>query len=511
MDAKSIISTRRFFALLFISTIIWIVPVLISIPFSFFLKNSVINEFIFGAFLAWGFELVIANGAFLRSATQSLLISAIHPIPIMLIVLSESSHSQPYALISGVAVLLIVMVFLSRIDSVKTKKGVRSLDLLRAFLKTWVEGRPERLETYFASYAQPGSVTTDLLIAQHQDNKVVLVVPGIHPGPFSPVGSYNLSELIYEKLKRANTIPAVLHGTGGHERNVPRNEIASRYATSISEFVASQKDGRKVPMRGPLQSKVGITSITTVSFEKQVLLMVSNSPYHSDDFAPDAVADAYRAAGDLGVNITVVDAHNSVDGPEEPQEPITKDEWAKVLDDTLKLEGTEFSMGASNSSEIQFKHGTDVSDGGISVVIFTRPESKWVLVSADSNNAKSGLKEKLEAELSTLGINLLELCTSDTHKLAARNRTDRGYYALGEETSFDVIIGCVKELVALAQGRLAEYKVQIDHFESQVPLIGDESLNDFAALTSSAIAVTKSYTKVILPALLLLLTITLFY
>ena len=61
----------------------------------------------------------------------------------------------------------------------------------------------------------------------------------------------------------------------------------------------------------------------------------------------------------------------------------------------------------------------------------------------------SGLKEKLAAELSTLGMSLVDLCTSDTHKLAARNRTSRGYFALGEQTDFNDIVTCVKELVDL--------------------------------------------------------------
>lgn len=511
MDPKSIISTRRFFALLFVSTLIWIVPVLISVPFSSFLNNAIVNEFIFGAFLAWGFELVIVNGAFVKSATQSLLISAIHPIPIMLLILSGSSHDQLYPLASGAVVILTMLVFLLRINSVKTRKGVQSLNLLRAFLKTWVEKEPEELETYFASYAKSDSVVTDLIIAQNRDDKIVLVVPGIHPGPFSPVGSYNLSELIYGKLNSANTIPIVLHGTGGHERNVPTNEIATLYASSISEFASLQKDGKKTLLRGPLRSKVGITNITTIGFDNQILILVSNSPYRSDDFDPSAIAGAYGAAADLDIGITVVDAHNSIDGQEKPQEPINKTGWTKLLNSTLGLEETEFKTGAANSSEIQFEHGTDVSDGGISVVMLATPKSRWVLISADSNNAKSGLKEKLVAELDALCIQLVELCTSDTHKLAARNHTSRGYYALGEQTSFDAITNCVKELVTIAQSRLASYTINVSHLKSEVPLVGDESLADFAELTSTTIALTKRYTKIIIPALLILLTITLFY
>ena len=149
--------------------------------FSPLLKDAIVNEFVFGAFLAWGFELVIINGAFIRSVLKSLLVSAIHPIPILLLVLSETPHVQLYSPISGVVVLVIVSLFLARVNSVKTRKAAPSLDILRAFLRTWVEHKPDDLETYFAGYAQPEPVTSDLIIARNSDNQVVASPPGDSP------------------------------------------------------------------------------------------------------------------------------------------------------------------------------------------------------------------------------------------------------------------------------------------------------------------------------------------
>ena len=56
-----------------------------------------------------------------------------------------------------------------------------------------------------------------------RERKVAFVLPGVHPGPFFPVGSYNLSELIHRALRSEGVAPVVLHGTGGHERNTPTN------------------------------------------------------------------------------------------------------------------------------------------------------------------------------------------------------------------------------------------------------------------------------------------------
>jgi putative membrane protein len=511
IDSKSIISARRFFVLLSVSTLIWIVPVLIGIPFSSLLNGATTREFVFGAFLAWGFELVVINAAFLRSTLQSLLISAIHPVPILLLILS--TIVQPYLVpaIAGLTILLIMMAFLWRINHIKTKNGISSLEILRAFLKTWVGHEPEEIETYFSKYARRDSVTTDVITAHFGDREAIIVLPGIHPGPFSPVGSYNISELIYNELSGPSTIPIVLHGTGGHERNLPTNKLASEYAAEISRFVRTKNDAGKQLMRGPLRSKVGITNITTIAFGNEVLAIVSNSPYRSDDLDPASVADAFGAADELGLRVIVIDAHNSVDGEDGPQEKITRSKWTTMLTNTLQLNQSEFRIGVANSNETDFKRGADISDGGISVTVFATQEAKSVLVSADSNNATSGLRERIEIEVTNMGMSFLDLCTSDTHKLAARNLTNRGYFALGEQSDPNTIIDCIKKLIRMAEDRLARCDLQIARFKSDVPLVGEEALDEFATLTKNSISMVKRYGKGMLPVFLLLLTITLFY
>ena len=165
----------------------------------------------------------------------------------------------------------------------------------------------------------------------------------------------------------------------------------------------------------------------------------------------------------------------------------------------------------ANSGEINFKRGLDISDGGISVLIFATQNIKCVLVSADSNNAISGLRERIDSEVTSLGMTLLDLCTSDTHKLAARNITNRGYFALGEQSTPDSIVNCIKELIRVAEGRLSQCDLQVARIQSEIPLIGAESLDDFATLTKNTIGITKRYTKVMIPVFLALLAITLFY
>jgi putative membrane protein len=170
-----------------------------------------------------------------------------------------------------------------------------------------------------------------------------------------------------------------------------------------------------------------------------------------------------------------------------------------------------FEVGYAHSSEISFTHNSDISDAGIGVLLLKTDASKGALVAVDSNNVKVGLREKLNEQLGRQGIELIELCTSDTHNLAARSLVSRGYFALGEATPTELIINGIMELVYIAQKRLARCKYTTADFSIDMPLIGIESLNEFALLTNNVIRFTKSYFKKIIPLIFTMLGITLFY
>lgn len=512
---KSIASVRRLFGLLFVSTLIWIIPLSVGVAVSSLTRLSPAgtNEFVFGAFLVWGFESVVINAAFLKNTAASLALAAIHPLSILLITLYALGSVYLYPALTGILALILILGFLLRLKSLKTKHGVPTLQVLQAFLKTWVTQEPGDLEGYFSNYAKSEPVVTDVILAEGKGDgeKVAFILPGVHPGPFFPVGSYNLSELIYRALREKGIAPVVFHGTGGHERNTPTNVLAAAYAGEISRFVSSLSASERGLMRGPVHDKVGITNITTLAFGEEILSIISNSPFLSDDLDPTAVTEASDVASKLGLRLSMVDAHNSVNGERRPQTPITRGDWESIFRGVLALPEKTFSIGFASSAGMELKLGPDVSEGGICATLFAVDDSRSVLVSADSNNAVSGLRERIAEELARTGVGFVELCTSDTHNFAARNRTNRGYFALGEGSSTETIVEAVRKLVERAESRVAPCDLATARFETKIPLIGSESLDDFADLTKNAISTSRSYAKVLIPVILLLSAITLFY
>jgi putative membrane protein len=518
LDPDSIVSLRRIFGLALASNLIWTIPFALGSAFSWVLHNPQpsLNEFVLGAFFAWSLELLVVNGAFITSTIQSLCIAVVQPAITLLLASSfvmRVNSALAYATILGFVILGITVIFLLKFKTFKTEgAGINSLQTFQSFLKSWVSHKPANLENYFTQYSQDESVVTRIIVARPTaTEKVALVLPGVHPGPFFPVGSYDLSELVYLQLRKDGVVPMVLHGVGGHERNLPTNELARQYAAAIASAVRSDGGQQMWKMRGPVRLKLGPTTVTTLGFGNQVVAFLSNAPYNTDDLEPRTISGATFIAKESGVELMLVDAHNSIGGENLMQHDITDDDWRRVISENSESPEEEFEIGVAHSSELQFEHGSDISDGGVTVLVLRKKASRYALVTSDSNNVVIGLRQTIIDELKRDGVDLIELCTSDTHKSAARYLTNRGYSALGEDSNRETLIATIKKLENLAEGRLSQSSATTITSQLTLPLIGDKSLNDFATLTKETLSFAKAYASAALASLLLICSLALFF
>lgn len=496
LDKDSIVSLRRVFGLTLASDLLWFVPFGPGslLAWAQHSPQPSLNEFLLGAFLAWSFELLVINGAFISSTAQSLCIAAVQPLVTLLLAstfIMKFNSSTIYTALSGLVVLGFTAVFLLKFKTFKTEGvGINSLQTFQSFLKSWVSQKPANLENYFTQYSHDEPVVTRVVLATAAD-RVAIVLPGVHPGPFFPVGSYNISELIYHELRKEGISPMVLHGIGGHERNLPTNQLARQYAASIASDLATPDVGQQVQkMRGPNTLKLGPTTVTTLGFGNQVVTFLSNAPFNTDDLEPALIDGAISAARELGMELMLVDAHNSIGGENIEHPDI---DWRRIFSDIREGPEEEFELGVAHSSELQFEHGSDISDGGITALVFRKKASRYALITSDSNNAVIGLRQMVIDGLKKESVDLIELCTSDTHSSAAKYLTDRGYRALGEDTNRETLVATIKKLENLAEGRLSRGKVATITSQVTLPLIGDKSLNDFAELTKETLSFSKAY------------------
>jgi len=110
------------------------------------------------------------------------------------------------------------------------------------------------------------------------------------------------------------------------------------------------------------------------------------------------------------------------------------------LEKLKNLQQHEFKIGFSNSEEILYNTNSmqDLGQSGLAALIIEIKGNQYVIGWADANNMKKGIRDHIISKLNNNGIQMIEVCTSDTHSTSGK-RTRQGYYTLGNLSSPDKV------------------------------------------------------------------------
>jgi len=511
-DAKSIVNFRRAIAVVLAGSVLWVLCEACGVIFAAFTNSSyaLTNAILFGAFTCAGLEFLVINGAFTDNSYLAASLSALFPASSLLSIrLQElSAHFDLLTAFFGVVAFLAMASFTLMLGRRKTALGHDALNIFRAFLKTWVAGDSAQLEGIISDHSETTDVTTKVLRFRTGSGDLFLVLPGVHPGPFHPVGSYDLPGTISRAFKDLG--PALtLHRPGGHERNLVTGAETLRFSEELSAFASSivPKKASAV-LRGPIHDQVGKANVSAAAFGDDMVMTISFAPLGSDDLDTKVEDQLVRLASGTDFDMNVVDAHNSiVESQESPD--LSNPGWREVIEQASGAPPKEFRVGYSHSSDVGFIGSGDLTENGVGLVM-VETDHKSVLILADANNSVPGLRAEAARALQDSGYGLFELCTSDSHNLAARGLTvARGYEALGEVTPTSSITKAIVEMAKVAEKRLAPATYGSGKLVSRVKLFGAKSLEEFAKLTQESSRFGRTYLRFAVGAIGVLLILSL--
>ena len=504
-EKDTIASFRRILALMLAGVLLWLVLVAVGGSYAWAARSpgSLTNAYLYGAFVCAGLEYLIINGAFTKSASLSLGLAAIQPGVTLLIVRSAEleAHLDGVALVSGAISLALIVAFPALLKRKKTSRGYDALSLFRAFMKTWAAGLPDDLEGMIAGHSEETEAPTKVLRLRTRSGDTFMVLPGVHPGPFYPIGSYDLPGIISREFKDIGAV-MTLHRPGGHERNLATRADTMEYAKGVKELAKSIVPNREgALLRGPLHGRVGKATASVTAFSNDALLTISFAPYGSDDLDTGVEVAMTELGSEVGFDVSVVDAHNSIsEGLESPE---TSDPgWMRLLEAAWRKEAKGFDAAYVHSGEVGFEGNGDLTENGIGLLMIRSGTTKSVLILADANNSASSLRAEVQSALDAAGYDLVEFCTSDSHNLAARGLTvQRGYEALGEATPISAIAELAVKLAKLADSKLAPAEYGSASEGRKVRVFGANALDEFAAITQTSSAFARRYLELALVVL----------
>jgi putative membrane protein len=475
-----------------------------------------------GMLVVVGFRIAIFRSVFGAGLMRAVGVSFQEPILFMVILLSPWQFfslifQQPTGFIVGIFFVIWAIIWSIMADRAGRPYVFSTFSLLQAFLSAWTEQKGDKMEAIAEARAKSNHVTSYVMKFECNDvnqKGVSLVIPGVHPGPFKPVGGSNLP---YELLRIFSGRALVVHSASDHSLNIPSKTEMTKYLSSFSTPLAFT---RGYTCSEPLQIKRGGFVVTGIAFGSTCLVILSASRGMED--VPSTVSSSLQDyASNLGFSRTlVVDSHNAMGGPLSYDDQRDLIVCAREILDKIKgSRQYRFGVGlashyrhtSSDSNLVENIHQLygmeDLGPGGLAVIALEVKNKKYVIGWADSNNMESRVRDAVLSDLKSHGFYMLDVCTSDTHFTSGK-RTPHGYYSLGTVTNTHQIVDYFKELVAKSFADIKECSFCLLCVESNIKVMGKGQFDDYSKALDSSMHLTKVFLTISAGVALLMLLLT---
>jgi putative membrane protein len=495
------------------ANVLWLLTVLAGVASDMlFSKNGgSANYLIEGMSLAIGLRIGIFTSVFGAKLNRAIAASVIQPI--IFLFLFKNSLSYPYEIVIypvgvafGLFLILIVIMWTIIADRSGRPRIESTFRLLQAFLAAWTENRTDEMERIAEAKAHDEEVDTyTIRFKPHNSKQVSIVLPQIHPGPFSPIGGSNLPYVLYVFFCKS---ALVLHSVTDHSFNIPSKKELAKYIATLSKYTTLEASDTCTT---PVEVKIGKSSVTGIAFGRVVIAILSMAPKGMEDI-PEAVdREIQKYALQLGIKkVLVVDSHNAMGDILGDYESNNLVSAAKQCLEKLKqAEQYKFKIGFANfdDSYPNLSIAGDLGQGGLAVLSIEVEQERYALGWADSNNMENGLREYIIGTLDKKGIKMLEICTSDTHSTSGK-RTRQGYYALGNISNHNKIVEEFFNMSSKSIETACVSNFEIRLTKSKIRVMGKDQFNDYSRALDKSMNITKVFLLVTVTIVLSMLIIS---
>src|SRR5919198_3556751 len=196
------------------------------------------NYVIEGMSLAIGLRIGIFTSVFGARLRRAIAASVIQPLIFLFafensVFFSRGVLLYPVGLGFGLCLIAIGIVWTIMADRAGRPRIESTFRLLQAFLAAWTENKTDNMEKIAEAKAHDELVSTYVMKFKPLNRKQVsIVLPQVHPGPFSPIGGSDLPYILYTLFSKA---ALVLHSVSDHSFNIPSKKELEKYIATLSK------------------------------------------------------------------------------------------------------------------------------------------------------------------------------------------------------------------------------------------------------------------------------------
>ena len=474
--------------------VLWLITVVGGIIGSVILSKELSVFYIaVGMYIFASFRIGIMTTTLGISLKKSCVLCFVQPLAMFLILIPIDMWSILYdiqSLAFGIVFLAVAVVwsYLTNRTGLPVIKSTHKL--LQAYLQSVSRNDPRDMESIILETSKSSNVTTSQIrfYTGDEENDFRMVLPDIHPGPFSPVGGSDSPHQIYKTM---NSSAMVLHSVSDHSLNLPSQQDVQSYLNDLSKSSVSTKG---LTCTEPVTVQLNKARVVGMRLDKAAILLLSLSPHGMEDVPLYIKTEIEQVAKNRNFDsILVVDSHNAMGGKisqEDSQDMITA---AKNALDILVTK-TDFPLkyGYANSKSMNIQ-ADDLAGGGIGMLCLAFDQKKYFLCWADANNMENGVREKIVAHLQNNGCNLVEMFTSDTHFTTMGVRNSNGYYQLGIVTESEKLENWCLSIAKKAEENIVSGQFEILENKAQVRVMGSGIFEHLSIALDSSLKMTKGF------------------
>ncbi|AFS80528.1 hypothetical protein NKOR_03170 [Candidatus Nitrosopumilus koreensis AR1] len=476
------------------ANMLWAATVLLGLLASVVLsKEPSLFLVTFGMFLFASFRIGIYTTTLGVSIKKAWAICFVQPLAMFLVLTPQDQWipmlSDPLALGYGVSFMIIASVW-SILTDRAGRPGMESTHkTIQAYLASQKNDHTEAEEIMEQRSSETKVATSQIrLSAQNGEKEFRMVLPEIHPGPYHPVGGSNIPYLIYKNLSSS---AMVMHSISDHALNLPSKNEVENYLKNLENSKIKEEG---LQCTEPVTVQINKARVIGLLFGKNPLLFLSLSPHGMEDIPNYMKNEIEQYAKNRNYSKPlIVDCHNAM-GEEisnEDGEDMLK--AAKSCLDTLITKDSfpiEFGYANSDNMDVWTE---DLGMGGLGIVCLKINEKKYFLGWADANNMENGVREKIIDLFARKDMQLLEICTSDTHYAPVKARNRNGYYQLGLITSAEKLASWFLDIANNAESNTTTAKFEILENETKVKVMGQGIYEDYSKALDNSLKITKVF------------------
>ncbi|HEX6281967.1 MAG TPA: DUF2070 family protein [Nitrososphaera sp.] len=492
------------------ANVFWSLTILLGIAADFvFSKPPSMDYVIAGMLLAVGFRIGLFISVFGASTARGILVSFIQPLIFFFAFMPPSSYhsiaTQIYAGLAFGAILLAIGIVWTVIADRAGRPGVKStFGLLRAFLVAWSENRVDMIEELIEARAHENVITTKVIRFSFAGDQAVIILPDVHPGPFSMVGGSNLPFLLYERFaKRA----LVMHSVSDHSLNIPSKKEVEKYIKDLGQMTTKDKGHT---CSAPVQVKINNCTSTGIAFGNTAIVMLSLAPTGMEDIPRSVSSELESFGATIGFpDVLVVDCHNAMGKHLNDYDRKDLIASAKQCLDQLKKQSQKhFKVGFASLDDVDSRidRTDELGQGGLAVLVINIDNKNYAIGWADSNNMENTVRDYIVSKING-DTTMLEICSSDTHSTSGK-RTREGYFALGTTTNPDKITAAYTQLCSKATEMAAGSAFELACAQSAIKVMGKKQFEDYSTALDRSVNVTKIFIAITVASFIAMLALS---